>query len=50
MVLGMSIRSQNTLSRTSSKSGVFSNAFRSRGIETLSHSTSRRRAPNFFAT
>src|SRR5213076_263676 len=49
-VRGMSIRSQNTLSRTSSKRGVFSNVFRSRGIDTLSQSTSRRRAPNFFAT
>src|SRR3989475_497333 len=46
----MSIRSQKTLSRTSSNSGVFSNVFKSRGIETLSQSTSRRRAPNFFAT
>src|SRR5437899_768972 len=46
----MSIRSQKTLSRTSSNSGVFSNVFKRRGIETLSQSTSRRRAPNFFAT
>src|SRR5438309_10882975 len=46
----MSIRSQKTLSRTSSNSGVFSNVFKRRGIETLSQSTSRRRAPNFLAT
>src|SRR5881397_1325108 len=49
-VRGMSIRSQKTLSRTSSNSGVFSKVFRRRGIETLSQSTSRRKAPNFFAT
>src|SRR3989441_823375 len=36
--------------RASDLRGKVSNVFKSRGIETLSQSTSRRRAPNFFAT